>query len=101
VSSLGLLTAAVFCLWLVLNSLSAQVLLCKNYVDAARQLVNGSRGIVTEFRGAAGPRGQPLPVVRFLDGSEQLIKRESFTVEADGNVLASRIQLPLILAWVS
>jgi hypothetical protein len=81
------------------NLCSAQVLLCKNYVDAARQLVNGSRGIVTEFRGAAGPQGEPLPVVRFLDGGEQLIKKEAFTVESDGKVLASRTQLPLILAW--
>jgi ATP-dependent DNA helicase PIF1 len=81
------------------NLFSAQVLLCKNYVDAARQLVNGSRGIVTDFRGAAGSQGEPLPVVRFLDGGEQLIKKQAFTVESDGKVLASRTQLPLILAW--
>ncbi|TFK30735.1 hypothetical protein FA15DRAFT_27798 [Coprinopsis marcescibilis] len=49
------------------------------------------------------PPGAPSmlwPLVRFIDGEERLIVPADFTVNnAEGEIEARRIQLPLILAW--
>lgn len=39
------------------------------------------------------------PVVRFVDGSEYLIEPHAWDLEENGKVVASRVQIPLMLAW--
>ncbi|RLN52913.1 hypothetical protein BBJ29_005455 [Phytophthora kernoviae] len=72
---------------------SARVLLIKT-LNAARGLVNGSRGIVEGFT----PQSN-LPIVRFSNGVTEIISQEKFPVRVADTVLASRCQLPLALAW--
>lgn len=69
----------------------AQVMLIKN-MDMTRQLVNGSRGVVTRIDGAG------LPVVLFDNGEEVTIQYETFETESGENIYV-RKQIPLILAW--
>lgn len=97
----------------------AQVMLLKN-LDADFGLVNGSRGVVTGFASAPlaavqaaqeaaekGPRfakaevssSTAYPRVRFCNGHELVVTPERWNVEQDGNIKASRDQVPLILAW--
>lgn len=63
-------------------------------LNAARGLVNGSRGIVEGFT----PQTK-LPIVRFSNGVSEIIGQEEFSVSVADTVLASRRQLPLALAW--
>ncbi|KAG6622194.1 ATP-dependent DNA helicase PIF1, partial [Phytophthora cinnamomi] len=72
---------------------NARVLLIKT-LSPARGLVNGSRGIVEGFT----PQSN-LPVVRFSNGVTEIIGQEEFSVSVADTVLASRRQLPLVLAW--
>ncbi|KAF4043048.1 PIF1-like helicase [Phytophthora infestans] len=72
---------------------NARVLLIKT-LNAARGLVNGSRGIVEGFT----PQSN-LPIVRFSNGVTETIGQEEFSVSVADTVLASRRQLPLALAW--
>eukprot|EP00928_Gymnodinium_smaydae_P040769 TRINITY_DN2761_c0_g1_i1.p1 TRINITY_DN2761_c0_g1~~TRINITY_DN2761_c0_g1_i1.p1 ORF type:complete len:687 (+),score=96.16 TRINITY_DN2761_c0_g1_i1:62-2062(+) len=67
----------------------AQVILVKNMPHAG--LVNGSRGIVVDFR-------KGFPVVRFDTGQTLLIRKDSFQVRG-GGVTLSRKQVPLKLGW--
>ena len=97
----------------------AQVMLLKN-LDPESGLVNGSRGVVTGFVAAPpgavqaaleaaekGPRfakaavsaSTAYPRVRFCNGLELVITPERWNIEQDGNIKASRDQVPLILAW--
>src|SRR5262249_16624109 len=57
-------------------------------------LCNGSRGVAESFRG-------PLkhPVVKFTSGKSHVIEPETWTVRVGAQVLASRTQVPLELAW--
>lgn len=73
----------------------AQVMLTKN-ISAKHKLVNGSRGVVERFT-----PGSKLPMVRFAAQSDELVtvEREKFTVSHGGRVLATRLQIPLALAW--
>ena len=79
-------------------------MLIKNYIGGDRRLVNGSRGVVVRFEQGGGGGGAPeaLPVVFFrATKSEVLVKRELFTYDRDGETIASRFQIPLLLGWVS
>ncbi|KAL3665744.1 hypothetical protein V7S43_019058 [Phytophthora oleae] len=73
--------------------MNARVLLIKT-LNAARGLVNGSRGIVEGFT----PQSN-LPIVRFSNGVTEVVRQEEFSVSVADVVLASRRQLPLALAW--
>ena len=75
--------------------LNAQVMLIKN-LDVANNLVNGSRGVVVRFT----PTAPHLPVVRFLNNVELVVKYDTWSCGGggSGNSL-TRKQLPLQLAW--
>lgn len=70
--------------------LGAQVILVKNITS---RLVNGSRGVVTDF-GADG-----YPVVSFFSGDTLPMPPQEFKLEQNGAVMATRVQVPLALAW--
>uniref|UniRef100_K3W551 ATP-dependent DNA helicase n=1 Tax=Globisporangium ultimum (strain ATCC 200006 / CBS 805.95 / DAOM BR144) TaxID=431595 RepID=K3W551_GLOUD len=63
-------------------------------INPASGLVNGSRGIIQGFTPQTN-----LPIVRFSNGSTEIIQHEEFTVRVADTVLAARRQLPLTLAW--
>jgi len=82
---------------------NAQVMLIKN-LDS--KLVNGSRGIVESFGpevddyGKEVPGSRLMPVVRFLSGETRRIAVADWKVlTGTGAVQATRIQVPLKLAW--
>lgn len=68
----------------------AQVMLLTN-MDFENELVNGSRGIVTGFKGE-------LPIVKFLNGQERCIDRQAWTLREE-SVSVTRKQIPLKLAY--
>jgi ATP-dependent DNA helicase PIF1 len=74
----------------------AQVMLLHNFAPLIG-LVNGSRGVVTTFQG--GANGDLLPVVRFLNGVEQVIQRQDDKKELTGKSVLVRNQVPLKLSW--
>eukprot|EP01034_Spumella_vulgaris_P032213 gene32213-39778_t len=86
----------------------AQVMLLKN-ISTAKGLVNGARGtvIAIDERRDISSYFPYLPTVRFetiLGGSERgeetmVISHESWDIQQGDDILASRIQLPLMLAW--
>jgi ATP-dependent DNA helicase PIF1 len=81
----------------------AQVMLLHNHAPLIG-LVNGSRGVVTTFQGGpngggGGPNGDLLPVVRFLNGVEQVIQRQDDKKELTGKSVLVRNQVPLKLSW--
>lgn len=69
----------------------AQVMLIYNH---SNELVNGSRGVITGFQ-------LGMPRVLFLDGSELIVKRHPWKVKISDSQYFIRLQIPLILAWVS
>ena len=71
--------------------IGAQVMLLKNYFDLG--LVNGSVGVVTEFD-ALG-----MPVVVFKNGVRWTAEHNVWEMKQGWQVVASRRQLPLRLAW--
>lgn len=75
---------------------NAQVVLIKSLDTAlgAPGLVNGSRGVVVSFSPKTG-----LPIVRFTNGKEIEIEKAEFSQESSGEKLATRRQVPLLLAW--
>ncbi|CAG8748853.1 22713_t:CDS:2, partial [Cetraspora pellucida] len=90
----------------------AQVMLIKNLKDY--NLVNGSRGVVIGYH--SNSTGQDyfkgeeegleindlLPIVRFTDSNQKIVvEPQEWTIPGNGGktVLASRKQIPLILAW--
>lgn len=85
----------------------AQVMLLKN-LDTERGLVNGARGTVVDFERSNGRTSfsSVLPVVNFavVIGSERSEERvtlipDTWEVKLGDSVLASRQQIPLMLAW--
>ena len=81
---------------------NAQVLLIKN-LDAKKGLVNGSRGIIIGFDIKDNDEDEKKkiihPIVRFANGLEQIILRDSWEIKSQGKTVATRVQTPLILAW--
>lgn len=77
-----------------------QVILIRNIASGA---VNGSVGTVTGFERQGGsPLRRPIVKLTMPDGSTSTmsIGRASWeTVAPNGNILASRTQFPLLLAW--
>lgn len=71
----------------------AQVMLLKN-LDPLNGLANGSIGVVTKFA-----EYTKLPVVKFATGAEIEVERGEWDIRQDGEVVASRSQVPLRLAW--
>ena len=71
-------------------AIGAQVMLLVN-LNVEEGLVNGSRGIITRFDGK-------FPVVKFLDGNEQIISDYNWEFdEKDFKII--KTQIPLQLAW--
>ncbi len=68
----------------------AQVMLVKN-LKIEDGLVNGSRGVVTKLT-------QANVTVKFLNNIERVIGRDRWEVTEEKEVVASRCQIPLILA---
>ena len=98
-----------------------QVMCLKN-LDPKQGLVNGSRGVVLRMIDPGSPskiktmtsmdevkidkneleRVSPectWPVVRYACGLEIVMEPTPFTIEVNGKVEATRLQIPLILAW--
>ncbi|CAG8781719.1 26020_t:CDS:2, partial [Racocetra persica] len=90
----------------------AQVMLIKNLKDY--NLVNGSRGVVIGYHSNSTAqdyfKGEEegleindlLPIVRFTDSNQKIIvEPQEWTIPGNGGktILASRKQIPLILAW--
>lgn len=84
----------------------AQVLLLKNLSPPF--LVNGSRGCVIAFKRASPSsdskdavkfEAREYPEVRFDNGHVMIVTPERWETEQAGQVIASRIQVPLCLAW--
>jgi ATP-dependent DNA helicase PIF1 len=74
----------------------AQVMLTRSLSRRqSPQLVNGARGVVMGFDESQ----ESYPVVRFRDGTSLTVSPFLFTVEEKTRFVASRLQLPLMLAW--
>ncbi|XP_077242068.1 uncharacterized protein LOC143882475 [Tasmannia lanceolata] len=87
--------------------LGARVMLVKNK-DSSNGLVNGATGVITAFIEEMGITGITvlgicnralLPRVRFDSGPEIVVGPDSWDVMEGETVLATRRQVPLILAW--
>eukprot|EP01041_Mallomonas_annulata_P010132 gene10132-21129_t len=89
--------------------IGTQVMLLKN-LDTAIGLVNGARGVVTAFQASNGTallrRNTMLPVVEFLvtvgsrkDIHTKVLLEETWDIRQGDRILASRMQIPLMLAW--
>lgn len=72
-----------------------QVMLTYN-LDLANHLVNGSRGVVTDF---AYKNGNYIPVVKFLNGLEIEIDFNTWKIEEDGKIIGTITQIPLKLGY--
>lgn len=77
----------------------AQVMMLKNQPE--KGLFNGSRGVVTGFRVRTGNFGieEHVPVVRFFSGAQYDVCREEWNIQDGAKIVASRLQIPLMLAW--
>jgi len=69
----------------------AQVMLLFN-MDFDKQLVNGSRGVVTGFT-------DDIPVVKFINGEEVVVDYHIWDIEENDQKLMRMVQIPLKLAW--
>ncbi len=88
-----------------------EVMLLKN-LSVSDGFVNGARGVITKFVNRPNncephleftkKNGNILPVVKFRVGdydTEQIIQEDVFTMTTNNVEVASRTQLPLMLAW--
>lgn len=86
--------------------IGAQVMLIKN-MNVEGSLVNGSRGVVIDFvnektEGIDKKKYDQLkgnPVIKFISGRIIPFSTEEWEIESGGVVVASRKQIPLVLAW--
>jgi len=70
----------------------AQVMFLVNL--PAANLVNGSRGVVTQIDKMTG-----IPWVKFANGAEVCVGRHIWVIEKEKKIVFSRSQIPLRLAW--
>lgn len=75
--------------------LGCQVMLIYN-LDISNHLINGSRGVVIGFD---YKDGNFLPIVKFLNGKEQLIDFNIWKIEENDQVIGIIQQIPLKLAY--
>ena len=92
------------------NTRTPTQVLLKN-LAVNKGLVNGARGVVIKFKVAETDDGDKrmFPVVRFehsvgnddqeMTTTDRVITPEEWSLESGGQVVASRTQLPLKLAW--
>lgn len=78
----------------------AQVVLLRN-LDFGRGLVNGSRGIVTDFLVGNDQTMPFIPLVKFDNGEMWKAVKQEWKLEQGKEVLASRTQIPLALCWAT
>lgn len=78
--------------WLRLKT-GAQVILLRN-ISVEDGLCNGSRGVVARFT-----KTHQHPIVRFTSGREVVMAPETWSLKIGGQVVATRTQVPLDLAW--
>jgi ATP-dependent DNA helicase PIF1 len=76
----------------------AQVMLIYN-LDPDAGLVNGSRGVVINFEFIS--EEERRPVVKFLNGLSRVITHHVWDFEISDDILLTRSQLPLILAFAN
>lgn len=84
-------------------SVGAQVMLLVN-LDVEKGLVNGSRGVVTEFfPSVSGNKTRLMPIVKFnnAENTEMVIQRYGYEVNCCKNqhLIATIFQIPLKLAY--
>ena len=72
----------------------AQVMLLAN-LDQEQKLVNGARGVVMGFN------NNNLPIVRFLNGVEEIIEYKSWEIENGNKLVGTFEQIPLKLAYAT
>ena len=65
-------------------------------LDIKQHLINGSRGIVTNF---VYQDGNYLPQVKFLNGKEVVIDFNTWKIEENEEILGSITQIPLKLGY--
>ena len=70
----------------------AQVMLLIN-LSVQDGLANGSRGVITGFT------SEDLPIVRFLNGKEQIIENYTWEVKENGKKILTAEQIPLKVAY--
>jgi ATP-dependent DNA helicase PIF1 len=75
--------------------LGCQVMLIYN-LDISNHLINGSRGIVTDF---IYQDGNLLPKVKFLNGIEIVIDFNVWRIEENDEIIGTITQIPLKLAY--
>lgn len=75
--------------------LGCQVMLIFN-LDISNKLINGSRGIVTDF---IYQNGSFIPLVKFLNGIEIPIDYHIWKIEEEDKLLGTITQIPLKLAY--
>lgn len=75
----------------------AQVMHIMN--DPEKGLVNGSRGVVKHFTTSEELGEKKYPVVLFENGLELTVFTQEHIIKCGKTVIATRRQLPLILAW--
>lgn len=82
----------------------ARVMLTKN-LNVKGKLVNGATGTIMGFRIVVEGDiakicgGKLLPIVKFDSGGEKMIEPATWNVMVGDRKCATRLQLPLILAW--
>lgn len=75
--------------------IGAQVMLLWNK-NQFKNMVNGSRGVITGFT-----KTSDLPIVKFLDGTEEIIEHHQWNIEINSTKIGTFSQIPLKLAYAT